>query len=264
MPPTDPPAPTPARGRSLVEVISVGVMGTLMGVMLAGSLLGVLSANERTSIAPRGATTALLAPTRNVPDASTEANPEEAGDGVMDDLDDGPTDDASVRTTTPPPRTLSAGVRTPSAATTAPSTTGSTPSRRRQVITSDNVPEGPAQGYVEGRPIRITVTRLDGKPVERHTAAAYRRMYDAASRDNVRLRIVSGFRTMEHQQALYRAWRRGAGNLAAVPGHSNHQSGHALDLNTSSPGVLRWLERNARRFGFRRTVPTEPWHWEWW
>jgi len=28
--------------------------------------------------------------------------------------------------------------------------------------------------------------------------------------------------------------------------------------------VLRWLERNARRFGFRRTVPTEPWHWEWW
>ncbi len=38
---------------------------------------------------------------------------------------------------------------------------------------------------------------------------------------------------------------------------------HGLDLDASTPGVLRWLEHNARRFGFRRTVPTEPWHWEW-
>ena len=97
-----------------------------------------------------------------------------------------------------------------------------------------------------------------------HTAAAYTRMRAAALRDRVQLRIVSGFRTMAHQQALYRAYRHGRGNLAAVPGQSNHQSGHALDLNTSTPGVLRWLDRNARRFGFRRTVPTEAWHWEWW
>lgn len=131
-------------------------------------------------------------------------------------------------------------------------------------VTSDSVPAGPAQGYVDGRPTRITVTRLDGKPVEIHTAIAFERMRAAAQRDGVTIRINSGFRTMEHQQALYAAFRRGTGNLAAVPGASNHQSGHALDLNTATAGVLPWLQRNARRFGFRRTVPSEPWHWEYW
>jgi hypothetical protein len=131
-------------------------------------------------------------------------------------------------------------------------------------ITSDHVPAGPAQGFVEGRAVRITVTRIDGKPVEVRTALAFERMRAAAARDHVAIRIVSGFRTMEHQQALYAAYRRGRGNLAARPGESNHQSGHALDLNTSSPGVLPWLNRNAARFGFRRTVPSEAWHWEWW
>ncbi len=133
-----------------------------------------------------------------------------------------------------------------------------------QGVTSDHVPAGPAQGYVDGRATRITVTRLDGKPVEVRTAMAFERMRAAAARDRVTIRIVSGFRTMEHQQALYAAYRRGRGNLAARPGESNHQSGHALDLNTSSPGVYPWLQRNAQRFGFRRTVPSEAWHWEWW
>lgn len=131
-------------------------------------------------------------------------------------------------------------------------------------VTSDHVPAGPAQGYVDGRATRITVTRLDGKPVEVRTAMAFERMRAAAARDRITLRIVSGFRTMEHQQALYASYLRGRGNLAARPGESNHQSGHALDLNTSSPGVLAWLNRNGARFGFRRTVPSENWHWEWW
>jgi hypothetical protein len=30
------------------------------------------------------------------------------------------------------------------------------------------------------------------------------------------------------------------------------------------PGVLRWLEAHAREYGFRRTVPSESWHWERW
>ncbi len=139
-----------------------------------------------------------------------------------------------------------------------------TPRPHGQMVTSDNVPAGPALGYVDARPVHIVVTRIDDKPVEVHTATAYQAMRDAARRAGIALRIVSGFRTMEHQQALYRAYRQGHGNLAAQPGTSNHQSGHALDLNTSSPGVFRWLQRNAQRFGFHRTVSTEPWHWEWW
>jgi hypothetical protein len=53
-------------------------------------------------------------------------------------------------------------------------------------------------------------------------------------------------------------------NLAAQPGYSNHQSGHALDVNTSAPGVYAWLAAHGGEFGFSETVPSENWHWEWW
>ena len=87
-------------------------------------------------------------------------------------------------------------------------------------------------------------------------------MRAAAARTGVALRVVSGFRTMEEQTWLYRAWRAGFGNLAARPGYSSHQSGRAIDLNTLTPGVAGWIAAHARRFGFRPTVPSEPWHWE--
>jgi LAS superfamily LD-carboxypeptidase LdcB len=62
---------------------------------------------------------------------------------------------------------------------------------------------------------------------------------------------------------LFRAWRTGRGNKAARPGKSNHQSGRALDIAVISvPGALAWLESNAAGFGFKRTVASEPWHWE--
>lgn len=108
----------------------------------------------------------------------------------------------------------------------------------------------------------IDAVVIDGKPVAVRTADAYKRMRDAARRDGVTLRINSGFRSYEEQAALYKLYRQGRGNLAAKPGYSNHQNGRALDLNTSDPGVYRWLSRNARHFGFRRTVPSEKWHWE--
>lgn len=123
---------------------------------------------------------------------------------------------------------------------------------------------GAVTGYVHGRSVSLRVVMVENIPVEERTAGQYQRMHEAAARDGVQLRLVSGFRTMEHQRYLYALYRAGRGNLAAVPGQSNHQSGHALDLNTRAPGVYPWLQRNAARYGFRRTVPTEPWHWECW
>ena len=121
-------------------------------------------------------------------------------------------------------------------------------------------------GYRGGRAFAISVISVDGRPVELETARAYVAMQQAAGRAGVGLRIVSGFRTMAEQQRLYACYTQcncNNCNLAAVPGRSNHQSGSALDLNTSSGGVMGWLNANAGRFGFVRTVPSEPWHWEW-
>jgi hypothetical protein len=132
-----------------------------------------------------------------------------------------------------------------------------------QSLTTD-LTEHTATGYSHGAAFTIHVVTVDGKPVEVATAHQYLRMKAAAANAGVYLRIVSGFRTMAEQQYLYNLYREGKGNLAAVPGYSNHQSGHALDLNTSDSGVYGWLTNHGGAWGFKRTVPSEIWHWEYW
>jgi len=122
-------------------------------------------------------------------------------------------------------------------------------------------------GYIAGQPFTIIVVGIDGKPVEVETAAAFRRMRDAAVADGARIKVVSGFRTMAEQEYLHSCYKSGKCNkgiLAARPGFSNHQSGHALDLNARDPAVGAWLRAHAGEYGFHNTVPGEPWHWEYW
>lgn len=122
-----------------------------------------------------------------------------------------------------------------------------------------------ATGYRRGRAFKICITKVDGKWVEVNTARAYVRMRANAKARGVTLRISSGFRTMAQQRYFYNCYktkRCNNGNLAAPPGYSNHQSGHALDLNTSARGVYSYLSNRGRAYGFRRTVPSERWHWE--
>ncbi len=117
-------------------------------------------------------------------------------------------------------------------------------------------------GYRKGKAQSICVTTIDGKNVEVNTARAYLRMRTAAKKAGASIVVVSGFRTMAKQRELYRLYKAGRGNLAAAPGYSNHQSGHALDLNTKGRGVYSWLTKHGKEYGFRRTVPSEKWHWE--
>ena len=119
-----------------------------------------------------------------------------------------------------------------------------------------------ATGYRRGRKTRIELVSLGWAEVEVSCARAFLAMAEAAAEAGIDLAIRSGYRSHEQQTWLYQAYRAGWGNVAARPGHSLHQSGRALDLDVRDPDVLAWLDRNARRFGFRRTVRSEPWHWE--
>jgi hypothetical protein len=124
-----------------------------------------------------------------------------------------------------------------------------------------------ATGYRNGRKMTICVTTIDGKLVEVNTARAYLKMRAAAAKRGVSLYVVSGFRTMSQQRYLYNCYktkRCNNGNLAAPPGYSNHQSGHALDLNTGARGVYSFLANHGGAYRFKRTVPSEAWHWEHW
>ncbi len=114
--------------------------------------------------------------------------------------------------------------------------------------------------YDHGSPFTIDVITIGGKRVSKPTGHAFLKMQKAAHAAGVGLTINSGFRTMDEQKYFYNCYQTkkcNNGNLAAKPGYSNHQSGRALDLSTST-----WLANNAGKFGFKRTVAGEPWHYE--
>lgn len=123
----------------------------------------------------------------------------------------------------------------------------------------------PNTGYRAGQPFALTLVTADGRPIEVNTANAYAVMQSAAASQGVQIRVNSGFRSPEEQAYLYACYVNcncNSCNLAARPGYSNHQSGSALDLNTSVSAVYNWLNAHGAAYGFRRTVPSEPWHWE--
>lgn len=66
------------------------------------------------------------------------------------------------------------------------------------------------------------------------------------------LSLTSGFRTHDEQARLYAQ----KPNLAAPPGHSNHERGLAADIS----GDLDCAHRRAAEFGLRFPMDYEPWH----
>lgn len=125
----------------------------------------------------------------------------------------------------------------------------------------------------------FTYTQIDGERVETSVARAFESLKAEFRRVwGLELLVSSGTRTRAEQQRLYDLYRAGKGNLAAVPGTSNHEEygprgPRALDVRDSGgdPGVTRygtaranWLRANAPRFGFDPAgygfSQTEPWH----
>lgn len=122
----------------------------------------------------------------------------------------------------------------------------------------------PADGYTNGKPTPITLIEVDNDRLEAQTAYAFMAMAEAAAHEGIRLRINSGFRSMQSQERLYACYATCSCNQcrkAAKPGFSKHQSGLAVDVGLADPRVSPWLQANAGRFGFVDTVASEPWHW---
>lgn len=108
----------------------------------------------------------------------------------------------------------------------------------------------------------------------------YVKMADAAKREGLSMKVVSAYRTEDYQRGLYNNKVRSTGkvnadNYSARPGHSEHQTGLAVDIN-STRGVFeytaefRWLQKHAHEYGFIMRYPKgkewitgysyEPWH----
>lgn len=111
-------------------------------------------------------------------------------------------------------------------------------------------------------------------------------LFAAAPAGGGGLRVISGYRSYQTQAETYASWVRGYGQASADatsarPGHSEHQTGLAVDLDTTRGECYldacfaattegRWVARNAFRFGFVLSYPDgyrdrtgytyEPWH----
>lgn len=94
---------------------------------------------------------------------------------------------------------------------------------------------------------------------------AWQDMVEAAKLDGISLRIVSGFRSYNCQEILYGNYVNQLGQTAADltsarAGSSEHQTGLAFDINSSSSSFnttkeAKWLTSNAYKFGYILRYP---------
>ena len=110
--------------------------------------------------------------------------------------------------------------------------------------------------------------------------AAFMEMARAAWNDGISLWICSGFRSYEYQKTLYNGYvsmygKDATDTFSARPGHSEHQTGMAMDIIEASsafegtPAAI-WLAENCYKYGFIIRYPKgkenitgykyEPWH----
>lgn len=104
------------------------------------------------------------------------------------------------------------------------------------------------------------------KLMRKEAAQALEQLFAAAKKQGIELVAVSGYRSYERQQATYESALRRKGKEStakynAVPGHSEHQTGLAMDVSARSVGLRlvesfaataegRWLADHAHEFGF--------------
>ena len=92
------------------------------------------------------------------------------------------------------------------------------------------------------------------------TQAAWKKMQQAAWNDGINLWIASGFRSYAQQKTLYdnyvaRDGKAAADTYSARPGHSEHQTGLAFDINNPSSSFngtkeAQWIAKNCANYGF--------------
>lgn len=107
-------------------------------------------------------------------------------------------------------------------------------------------------------------------------------MLEEAADDDIDLKVISAYRSFDHQQQLKgeftTIYGSGANTFSADQGYSEHQLGTTIDLTDPTTGgtyesfaeteAYKWLLKNAHKYGFTLSYPEnngfyifEPWHW---
>ncbi len=125
------------------------------------------------------------------------------------------------------------------------------------------------------------------RPARMHpeAAKAWHQMQQAATQNDIKLLVVSAYRSPKYQSTLIKNKLKKGQSLDNIlkintaPGHSEHHTGCAIDLTSTDSTVLeidfdqssafKWLVKHAKNYGFSLSYPKnnhhgiiyEPWHW---
>ncbi len=117
-----------------------------------------------------------------------------------------------------------------------------------------------SSGYVPN--LTALPKEYGGGSMQPAAAAAFIKMVDAARADGISLRAVSPYRSYGTQQSAHNYYVRRLGEAAADresarAGNSEHQTGLAVDINTSETydhfektAEYAWLQQNCAKYGF--------------
>ena len=184
---------------------------------------------------------------------------------------------SQVQETSPNPSSSSSGSSSSSSSASTSETVTFTTSKGYQGVTKNGVT------YIDGYLVANKTYSLPssyGNGLTAETKSAFNTMSAAAKKDGLNIYISSGFRSYSTQNRIYNNYvnnygKASADTFSARPGHSEHQSGLAVDVNIISDAFIGtpeaiWLNNNCYKYGFILRYPQgksnetgykyEPWH----
>ncbi|WP_240418462.1 M15 family metallopeptidase [Paenibacillus periandrae] len=128
--------------------------------------------------------------------------------------------------------------------------------------------------------------KIDKRKMRKEAAAALETLFEGAKKDGISLAGVSAYRSYATQKTLYNNYVKQDGEekaktYSALPGHSEHETGLAIDVSGSNGKCAaqncfavtkeaKWLDSHAAEYGFIIRYPDgkesitgyqyEPWH----
>lgn len=145
------------------------------------------------------------------------------------------------------------------------------------------LPDGFEPDELEQIPANYAVGADREYYMQKEALDAFIKMSDAAYAEDkeIDLRVISGYRSNSYQNWLYNNYSENYGQeeadtYSARPGHSEHETGLACDINVvdqsfENTKAFAWLQEHAHEYGYILRFPKgkehitgyiyEPWHW---
>ena len=123
---------------------------------------------------------------------------------------------------------------------------------KRNKLSSDFIPDNL---------VEVKFSSLDNFYLEEETVNAYEQMCLDSINEGLNISITSAYRSYDEQKELYNTYLKLYGKsyvdkYVALPGHSEHQTGLAIDLESLECDIFGnskeylWIRENAHNYGF--------------